>query len=58
MGLDAVKEDVTNSQDTGGPPRWVEIGDILLETGGGKEIWNVEQLGVEEQGNKIWSVNK
>ena len=33
MGLDAVKEDVTNSQDTGGPPRWVEIGDILLETG-------------------------
>ena len=39
--------------------RWDGVGDIIMETGGGEEVWDMEQLeggsGAGE-GNKIWSV--
>jgi hypothetical protein len=32
---------------------------ILMETGGGKDLWEVEQMvGGLGAGNNIWSVNK
>jgi hypothetical protein len=34
-------------------------GNILVETGGGKKVWDVEHWRVDGGGgNKIWSVNK
>jgi hypothetical protein len=37
--------------------RWVWGGNILVKTGGGEEVWDVEQL--EHGGeNKMWRVNK
>jgi hypothetical protein len=35
----------------------VGIGDILVETGGGEEVWDVEQSeGILGDRNKTWSV--
>jgi hypothetical protein len=33
---------------------WVDCGDILVERGGGEEVWDVEQSEVDQEGNKIW----
>jgi protein required for attachment to host cells len=33
-------------------------GDILMKTACGEEVWDVEQSGVNQAGNKIWSVKK
>jgi len=32
------------------------FGDLVVETGGGGNVWDVEQSGVDPDGNKIWSV--
>ena len=62
------KDDAPNPQDTRGPREfrcqvvcvWGGDGrDIHLETGVGKEVWDVEQLREDVKGeNKIWTVKK
>jgi hypothetical protein len=51
LGLGSVTEDARNPQETGSPRKfrgllgWRVGGrDLLMETGVGKEVWNVEQL--------------
>jgi hypothetical protein len=48
MGLDLVREDAPNPQETGGPREFSSLvkwgwegGVILLQTGGGEEVWHV-----------------
>jgi hypothetical protein len=48
--LGSVKEDAANPQETGGPREFRGLAgwgvggrDILMETGGGEEVWDVKQ---------------
>jgi hypothetical protein len=50
LGLGTVREDTPNPQETGGPREFRDLvgwvvggGGILMETRGGKEVWDVEQ---------------
>ena len=54
LGLSSIREDASNLQETGGLGEfrglvgWGLSGvDILVETGGREEVWNVEQLANE-----------
>jgi hypothetical protein len=52
-------DDAPNPQETGGPGslevRWVGGGGIHMETGGGEEVWDVEQSG-RGAGNGLWNI--
>jgi hypothetical protein len=63
-GLDSVREDAPSPQETEDSREFrVQVGwvvrdrDMLVETRGREEVWDVEQL-ESGQENKIWSVNK
>jgi hypothetical protein len=47
-GLCSFRDDVPNPQETGGPREFRGQmgcgGDIHMETGGGEDVWDVEQL--------------
>jgi hypothetical protein len=59
-GLCSFRDDAPNPQEAGGPREfrgqvWVGDVDILIETGGEEEVWDVEQSEWTRD-SKIWSV--
>jgi hypothetical protein len=64
-GLYSIRDDAPNPQEMGGPREfrgqvvWV-VGrrDILVETVGDEEVWDVEQSDGRWGVDKIWSINK
>ena len=63
LGLCSFRDDAPKSQETGGSRefrgqlgRGLGCVNILMETGVGEKVWDVEQLEGGLGGNKIWSV--
>jgi hypothetical protein len=65
------RDDTANHQETGNPREFrgqvgwrVRGGYILVETGGGEEVWDVKQsesgqgMGLRGEVNKIWSIKE